>query len=1857
MADNTRKTSNIIHEVSDLKDQMDKIQDKIESIDIGDAYISTINNTKPDENGDIGIVDAGNVDVSKSGNNITLAVDLSGLADKGDIPTVNDGKINLQASNGVKLAAGSQNATANQSGTSTFKVEADLEYLNANLDIPEDKSAANDGQINMTGGTGIDVTGQNATANQANNTAWNVSIDNTVALKSDIPTIPPPVVPGDGSISLNAGDGMTVSGSNATANQDGNTAWTVKTDNTYLNANLDFAKPDDIPTQYVKDIQSGNLLTLTVDEEDGVYTLTAIGGGGSGGTGDIAFGEGQCIEIETETAGDLTTYIINCDLECLEANLNFVKPDDLPDIPDGTLPISSTDGTVTLDSPSANTFAIETASAQRLVVDSGKTSFKKGHYADFEDANGTVCGRVQSSSDRMMINALNDAEVWVQSNGIQYILVDPDKQTDGVKFAKGATTPFVKSPNADGANIALADEATLTGKTVSPLRLSSTTTSCFARYSFSGAAYSFFAGSTGTTFNIAGGVNGNNQLIIEPDDYVKIPTQLQTDTITSAVAASYVPASGTPGEDDYVPAVSGDVKLGLHSHLTVNANNGDTDEYLVAVFSSYSSQDQRGLQIKNGMNGNRANSHVILDAKSNGSLGKMTFQTDGEERLSITEDDIQAADGYEPQTDNSLVTKGWVTNTDGGIGTLPISSTDGTVTLDSPSANTFSIETGGDPGLVVDDQQRVGINCDPSFRFHAKDGSGEFLFAGTYAYTRQLSRNESVGFSSRNLSNVWTMAIEDGVADEAAWEIWSGSVGASGEHRFSFKKNGNFVVETAGASVQTPSVSGVADNDASINLGANLTVETGGETALSVGPYQTVGIGTAAGRQTVLHAKGTPNRDNSTGILSDLFQTVSKDDAFGFFQQLTINAADAVLGEFKAYFAKGLYGAGKATHYIGYQCEPIATGADNVTAFRSRVNVSATGGTNYAFYSEGSAVSHFNGALEVPRIVGSAAPATDASIQLGANLTVSTGGEERVKVKPASYGSAAVTIGEDHVQSIGGVSVKNDPTQVDYTSQMQMRFVDENGKYAYTGCTEPRFAFGGANALIDGGVFFAGHDNGNSVLFSKTDDVIIATGGLAASSERLRITDDAAVFNGQVQTNTITSKDAASGDASIELGANLTLDNKSGIIWLGSSSNAPAGTTNFLVGSSDGDGKNLLISSGQPKTAAEAGSGISLATVEGNGDRSRKTRMYISPEGYVGINDVALDERLCVAGNIKTNRLKGYLDNPQIILESQQALLNASDGSDYTPTQPSSIATKAYVDANAGGGGSSGVNKIIAGSNVTVSPLDGTGNVTVNAVVPDVGVTKIIGGTNVTVSPADGTGTVTINATSSGGGGADSLVDLDDVVVTDPKGNEVLTYDITTGKWINKAPPSGGNGGIIDGGQVPGTGSTFIWHDTKYSYLRSIDGEAVGGYYIPEQPRDMVAYDGVFSDGTFWTLDGVNLRIDPNATTGTTEVRYVGKFRTDNGAHRPWQGRVIAGQFGYWFATYFSQDMKQWGSSVTSGWNASDPYPCQQKQRPLSLSVDLNSQTGSYIYRYVSGTWEEGRVNSTVWQAIFPGASSQYNNKWTANQFSGQETAMAMETTVNGYDYKIYCLDVDPEDFEWNTSEDSKTPNDQVLKNGTTAIPALDGCTCGFYSERIEKWFFAKEGTVYISNTSSLKGGFITKTLPRTNAWDRCYDDGSSIVFARTGLGNSATVFSVDGGQEWKVSISLQNRGYSNFAGTNGRAMATYDDEDYVEGFIPDPADPSGEGVLPVTFYEWRYAVSGVDDPNPAEASTRNIKLTHPVSISSAKAIEAQTQEDANEIFTEEIQRRSPVMTLTQVEYDAIPADEIDDNTLYLITS
>jgi hypothetical protein len=78
--------------------------------------------------------------------------------------------------------------------------------------------------------------------------------------------------------------------------------------------------------------------------------------------------------------------------------------------------------------------------------------------------------------------------------------------------------------------------------------------------------------------------------------------------------------------------------------------------------------------------------------------------------------------------------------------------------------------------------------------------------------------------------------------------------------------------------------------------------------------------------------------------------------------------------------------------------------------------------------------------------------------------------------------------------------------------------------------------------------------------------------------------------------------------------------------------------------------------------------------------------------------------------------------------------------------------------ASALGSGGAGVTQLIAGTGITVSPVGGTGAVTVN----NAGVNQIIAGTGISLSPVGGTGAVTVNSTAVGG--VSSLNALDGVV-------------------------------------------------------------------------------------------------------------------------------------------------------------------------------------------------------------------------------------------------------------------------------------------------------------------------------------------------------------------------------------------------------------------------------------------------------------------------------------------------------------
>ena len=180
--------------------------------------------------------------------------DLSG---KPTIPapvTPGNGQINVNAGDG--LAATGTNATANQ-GTdttralsvkaknNTISVASDGISVNtANLGIP---AAANNGQINVNAGNGLSASGSNATANQGTDTTRTLTVvakDNTISVASDGVSVNTanlgiPAAANNGEINVDVGDGLSASGSNATANQSGNTTRTLSLDQTFVQKMID----------------------------------------------------------------------------------------------------------------------------------------------------------------------------------------------------------------------------------------------------------------------------------------------------------------------------------------------------------------------------------------------------------------------------------------------------------------------------------------------------------------------------------------------------------------------------------------------------------------------------------------------------------------------------------------------------------------------------------------------------------------------------------------------------------------------------------------------------------------------------------------------------------------------------------------------------------------------------------------------------------------------------------------------------------------------------------------------------------------------------------------------------------------------------------------------------------------------------------------------------------------------------------------------------------------------------------------------------------------------------------------------------------------------------------------------------------------------------------------------------------------------------------------------------------------------------------------------------------------------------------------------------------------------------------
>jgi len=185
------------------------------------------------------------------------------------------------------------------------------------------------------------------------------------------------------------------------------------------------------------------------------------------------------------------------------------------------------------------------------------------------------------------------------------------------------------------------------------------------------------------------------------------------------------------------------------------------------------------------------------------------------------------------------------------------------------------------------------------------------------------------------------------------------------------------------------------------------------------------------------------------------------------------------------------------------------------------------------------------------------------------------------------------------------------------------------------------------------------------------------------------------------------------------------------------------------------------------------------------------------------------------------------------------------------------------------------VNQLLAGNNIDgtpdatnpgyLQPGDNVSELTNDAgYITDAGVTKIVAGTNITLDPATGEGEVTINAADAA---ALALEDLTDVNVPNPADGDVLSYNGTN--WVSAAaPPADISGSSINqlndvnaGGAA--NGDILVWDNDQWVNQAAPD--------IPTNTSDLTN-DGADGANPFISEAEVNQLLAGNNIDGTPNV-------------------------------------------------------------------------------------------------------------------------------------------------------------------------------------------------------------------------------------------------------------------------------------------------------------------------------------------------------------------------------------------------
>ena len=300
---------------------------------------------------------------------------------------------------------------------------------------------------------------------------------------------------------------------------------------------------------------------------------------------------------------------------------------------------------------------------------------------------------------------------------------------------------------------------------------------------------------------------------------------------------------------------------------------------------------------------------------------------------------------------------------------LPISSTDGTVTLDSPSANNFVIKTSSNDQVTVDQNGRLLLTSNS--KYLGLDDLENYLQFNNSKYG-----DDTLQFRVANQE----VLLLDGTENKRVkfgsyYEVYStGNIKTDGQLQ-----------------TNTITTKDAATNEASIALGTDVQIKVGdnGDYGLRVRPDGNVAVGGEGGGTSRLAVQGSMSGSQCYGVNN----IIAFDDTVR--SAISFTASASWSGDRQADDTLYLYthaklddSVGSADRLFGFSLDITdgTTAAKVNRAFFTNLNAEDEK-ENFSFFAAGTAPSLFAGSVQTPRIVGSADPSSDASIELGANFT------------------------------------------------------------------------------------------------------------------------------------------------------------------------------------------------------------------------------------------------------------------------------------------------------------------------------------------------------------------------------------------------------------------------------------------------------------------------------------------------------------------------------------------------------------------------------------------------------------------------------------------------------------------------------------------------------------------------------------------------------------------------------------------------------------------------------------------------------------------------------------------------------